>query len=126
MKVHVFNTSDYPFHTLTKGIAIMFFRRSYPRRAARTASSTSSSLVRFCDNPLASIFKTSVQVLVIHGMLASLTGAIVFTPDPVLAAESASSAVSRNYTISTGQLSDVLAQFAAASGVQGVVSENGK
>jgi len=96
----------------------MFFKCSYPRRAARTASSTSSSLVRFCDNPLASIFKTSVQVLAIHGMLAGLSGATLFASDPVWAAESAHSAASRNYTISAGQLSDVLAQFAAASGVQ--------
>ncbi|WP_396956838.1 STN domain-containing protein [Nitrosomonas sp.] len=42
----------------------------------------------------------------------------MFTPDPVLAAESASNTASRNYAISAGQLSDVLAQFAAASGVQ--------
>ena len=42
----------------------------------------------------------------------------MFTPNPVLAAESISSTASRNYAISAGQLSDVLAQFAAASGVQ--------
>ncbi len=97
----------------------MFFKCFSPRRPGCAAGFSPASPAHFREHSgLVLGFKTGARLLVLNCILVSLTGAIVFTPDPVLAAESDRSAANRHYAISAGQLSDVLAQFAAASGVQ--------
>jgi iron complex outermembrane receptor protein len=92
----------------------MVFRRSRPQQPAYAAGLASSSTARFHDDA-SPTFKANVLVFSIGCALAGLTGVV---PSPVLAAEPAGSASGRDYAISAGRLSDVLAEFAATSGVQ--------
>ncbi|MCY1274939.1 Ferrichrome receptor FcuA [compost metagenome] len=92
----------------------MVFRRPHPQRPTRTAGRASSSIV-VCD--AAPTFKANVLVVAIGCALASLVSVAVLAPSLALAAEPASSAASQEYAIPAGRLSDVLAQFAATSGV---------
>ncbi|HWK54124.1 MAG TPA: TonB-dependent receptor [Hyphomicrobiales bacterium] len=60
-------------------------------------------------------FRAKAFVLAVGCALASVA---VLAPSPILAAESVTGAASREYAVSAGRLSDVLAEFATLSGVQ--------
>lgn len=91
----------------------MVFRSPRSQRPARSAGLAPFSPARFHgDAPPAP--KASVLVFTIGCVLA---GAAVPAPGPAAAAESAASTASQEYAIPAGRLSDVLAQFAATSGV---------
>jgi iron complex outermembrane receptor protein len=96
----------------------MVFRRLYLRLPACTASPASSSFPTYFQDDTQQTFKINVFIFAINCILAGLTGIAVLLPGPVLAAESLGSAASQEYAIPAGRLSDVLAQFAATSGVQ--------
>jgi iron complex outermembrane receptor protein len=100
-------------NTSTKGID-MIFRHPRPRRSARGAGLASSSTTRLCDSALPG-FKIRALVFAVG---CALAGAAVLAPSPVPAAEPAADTASREYALSAGRLSDVLAEFAAAAGVQ--------
>ncbi|MBV7482993.1 TonB-dependent receptor [Bordetella sp. BOR01] len=98
----------------------MVFRRPRSRRLARGAGLASSSTIRSRGDALLA-FKAKGFVFVIG---CALAGAAALAPSPVLAAESATGSASREYALSAGRLSDVLAEFAAASGVQLIFDPN--
>lgn len=90
----------------------MVFR--LPRQPARTAALASTTVVRGEASPTC---RPHLLAFAIGCALTGLAGAAALAPGHALAAES-TSAASREYTIPAGSLSDALAQFAAASGVQ--------
>lgn len=63
------------------------------------------------------IFRANALTFAISCALIGLVG-VVGGPRPALAAESGVGAASQNYAVPAGRLSDVLAEFAATSGVQ--------
>lgn len=92
----------------------MVFRRPHSQRPTRISGRASSTVVRDAAAPT---FKVKVLNLAIGCALAGLVSVAVLAPSPALAAEPASSTASQEYAIPAGRLSDVLAQFAATSGV---------
>lgn len=92
----------------------MAFRRPHSPRPTHISGRASSTVVRDAAAPT---FKVNVLNLAIGCALAGLVSVAVLAPSPALAAEPANSAASQEYAIPAGRLSDVLAQFAATSGV---------
>ncbi|MDH0893598.1 MULTISPECIES: TonB-dependent siderophore receptor [unclassified Pseudomonas] len=90
----------------------MVFR--LPRQPARTAALAPSTVVRGEASPTC---RPHLLAFAIGCALTGLAGAATLAPGHALAADP-TSAASREYTIPAGSLSDALAQFAAASGVQ--------
>ena len=96
----------------------MVFR--LPRQPARTAALASTTVVRGEASPICRPHLLAFAIGWGPGGPAGggvLTSIAALAPGHALAAES-TSAASREYTIPAGSLSDALAQFAAASGVQ--------
>lgn len=82
----------------------------------RAAPSEHTSHSRSSGRPHTPAFRLNALMLASSCALAGVGGALAFTPQAVQATEPAATAA-RNYAIAAGRLSDVLAQFAAASGV---------
>ncbi|RFC36834.1 MAG: iron complex outermembrane recepter protein [Candidatus Nitrotoga sp. SPKER] len=93
----------------------MIFRHSFVFTAIGSHSRSCISPTVPVRNDTSPTFKVNVLMLFISCVLA---GQGVFTSNLALAVEASSSAVGKDYTISAGRLSDVLAEFAATAGVQ--------
>lgn len=83
------------------------------RLARKTADAQTSP-------PRRTVFRLRADVLAlfVSSTLCALTAASLLASSPVLAAEVADTSAKRNYALAAGKLSDVLAEFAALSGVQ--------
>lgn len=91
----------------------MDFRHPRPLRPLNAADLAPDASARL-RNSARPAFKANMFAFAAR---CALAGAAVLMAGPVMAAESATSATSQEYAISPGRLSDVLAQFAATSGV---------
>ncbi len=95
----------------------MVSRRARLPRPARIAGFPLFSPARGGENP-AQVFRANVLAFAIGCALIGVSAMAVLAPGAVFAAEPAGSTAPRNYAISAGRLGDVLAEFAATSGVQ--------